>query len=147
MGAPAYVQKRSPFQKAVDRYERRQAQAKATVKKTRARMELRSRLREQVYARDKGRCRATGKPLMLHAASPYLVGHAHHIVWLGRGGQDVLENLVLIDPQIHELIHARVVNASKRIDVRGDGNGTVYFVEVNLETGKQGHEWASECPQ
>jgi hypothetical protein len=146
MGAPDYVQKRSPFQKAVARYERQQARVKATTKKTRERIEARSRLREQCFERDKGRCRATGKALRFQASNPYLVGHAHHIVWLGRGGEDTLSNLILVDPLIHELIHARVVNASRRIDVTGDGNGTVHFSEIDLETGKTTREWDSANP-
>jgi hypothetical protein len=146
MGAPAYVQKRSKFQKDVDRYERMLARVKVAAKKKRAEIQAWAALREQVFLRDRGLCRATGKPLLLHGTNPYQVGQAHHIQWRGRQGKDVLENLIWVDPLVHELIHGRIVNASRRIDVTGDGNGTVHFTEIDLETGKTIREWDSECP-
>ncbi len=51
-----------------------------------------------------GRCQVTGHD------SPLLYGvptaEAHHIVYRARGGEDVLENLVLLSPNLHRAIHA-----------------------------------------
>ncbi|MDD5320491.1 MAG: HNH endonuclease signature motif containing protein [Methylococcales bacterium] len=51
-----------------------------------------------------GRCQVTGHD------SPLLYGvptaEAHHIVYRSRGGEDVLENMVLLSPNLHRAIHS-----------------------------------------
>ena len=51
-----------------------------------------------------GRCQVTGHD------SPLLYGvptaEAHHIVYRSRGGNDVIENMVLLSPNLHRAVHA-----------------------------------------
>lgn len=57
----------------------------------------------QLYALYGGRCQVTGHD------SPLLYGvptaEAHHIVYRSRGGEDCLDNLVLVSPNLHRAIH------------------------------------------
>ena len=59
---------------------------------------------QELYKLYDGRCQVTGHD------SPLLYGvptaEAHHIVYRARGGEDVLENLVLLSPNLHRAIHA-----------------------------------------
>lgn len=52
----------------------------------------------------RGRCQVTGHD------SPLLYGvptaEAHHIVYRSRGGDDALENMVLLSPNLHRAIHS-----------------------------------------
>jgi 5-methylcytosine-specific restriction enzyme A len=51
-----------------------------------------------------GRCQLCAfSPRVVYGVS---AAHAHHIVYLSRGGNDVLNNLVLLCPNHHDVIHA-----------------------------------------
>lgn len=60
------------------------------------------RLRAQCLERDK---------VCLYSGSPFNL-QAHHIVPLGRGGSDILENLATVSAHIHDLIHKEWLNVS-----------------------------------
>lgn len=50
-----------------------------------------------------GRCQVTGwTPRDRYGHN---LCHAHHLHWLSRGGEDALENLVLVSPNLHAAIH------------------------------------------
>ena len=51
-----------------------------------------------------GRCQVTGhdSPLLYGV----LTAEAHHIIYRSRGGNDVIENMVLLSPNLHRAIHA-----------------------------------------
>lgn len=59
---------------------------------------------QELYSIYSGRCQVTGHD------SPLLYGvptaEAHHIVYRSRGGDDVLENMVLLSPNLHRAIHS-----------------------------------------
>lgn len=59
---------------------------------------------QELYDLYSGRCQVTGHD------SPLLYGvptaEAHHIVYRSRGGDDVLENMVLLSPNLHRAIHS-----------------------------------------
>jgi hypothetical protein len=96
------------------------------------------KLREQVYIRDGGICRATGKPLELWDANPYRQMHPHHIKFRSAGGEDTTANVITLDPKIHDEIHAH------RLECSGNGNGVVTFTRRNRETGAIERTWLSE---
>jgi RNA-directed DNA polymerase len=54
-----------------------------------------------------GQCLACGQPLTLEAG-----WHMHHLLWRSHGGDDAVDNLVLLHPNCHRQIHSegRVVN-------------------------------------
>lgn len=50
-----------------------------------------------------GTCQVTGwAPSGVYG---YPLCHGHHIQWLSRGGEDTLENMILISPNLHAAIH------------------------------------------
>lgn len=51
-----------------------------------------------------GRCQLCAfAPRVVYGVS---AAHAHHIVYVSRGGDDALDNLVLLCPNHHDVIHA-----------------------------------------
>jgi len=56
--------------------------------------------RISLYAAQYGRCAITGKVLLTHEI------HCHHKVPLSVGGTDAYSNLVILDEQVHQLLHA-----------------------------------------
>ncbi len=60
--------------------------------------------RHQLLKQYKGRCQITGwDPRREYGKD---LCEVHHIHWLSRGGNDELNNLVLISPNIHRMLHA-----------------------------------------
>lgn len=58
----------------------------------------------QIHELYGGRCQICGfDPLLVYRVEAC---HAHHLVYLSRGGADTLENMVLICPNHHSVIHA-----------------------------------------
>lgn len=72
----------------------------------------------------KGRCQVTGHDSPLVYGVP--TAEAHHIVYRSRGGEDSLENLVLVSPNVHRAIHA----ADAKFDYR---NLAFVFANGRLE--------------
>lgn len=66
---------------------------------------VRSRtLVRQIHEIYRGRCQICGfDPVLVYGVDAY---HAHHLVYLSRGGEDVLNNMVLLCPNHHTVIHA-----------------------------------------
>ena len=61
------------------------------------------RLTTQLQVLYGGRCQLSGwTPRKQYGHN---LCHAHHIQWLSRGGDDILENLVLVSPNLHAAIH------------------------------------------
>lgn len=59
---------------------------------------------EELHQLYKGRCQLCGfDPQLLYGVRAC---SGHHIVFLSRGGEDKLENLILICPNHHEVVHA-----------------------------------------
>ena len=56
--------------------------------------------RISLYAAQYGRCAITGKILFPHEI------HCHHKMPLSLGGTDKYNNLVILDEQVHQLLHA-----------------------------------------
>lgn len=61
-------------------------------------------LTSELHRLYKGRCQVTGHDSPLVYGVP--TAEAHHIVYRSRGGEDSLENLVLVSPNVHRAIHA-----------------------------------------
>lgn len=61
-------------------------------------------LSQQIRTMYGGRCQICGfDPLLIYQVE---VCHAHHLVYLSRGGEDSIENMVLLCPNHHAIIHA-----------------------------------------
>ena len=70
-----------------------------------------------------GRCQLTGwNPVEEYGKT---LCEAHHVHWLGRGGDDSLSNLVLLAPNIHRAIH--------RLDVQFDYVEQAFCFEDHLK--------------
>jgi hypothetical protein len=69
--------------------------------------------RHDVFVRDGGRCRALGVQVFLVAADPRQVGHVHHIKFKSAGGTDDLDNLILLSPAAHELVHQHLLDIER----------------------------------
>lgn len=60
-------------------------------------------LARQIHEIYQGRCQICGfDPLLIYHVD---VCHAHHLVYLSRGGEDTLDNIVLLCPNHHSVIH------------------------------------------
>lgn len=59
---------------------------------------------QELYGLYSGRCQVTGHD------SPLLYGvptaEAHHIIYRSRGGEDTIDNMVLLSPNLHRAIHS-----------------------------------------
>lgn len=121
----------------VAKHEDRQAKARAKRQREREADAAWRVLREQIWRRDGGVCRATGQPLELYHESPLRMTQTHHIVWRSAGGKDVSSNLISVSARIHDEIHAH------KLDVSGNGDELVTFTRRNLETGKIERSWDS----
>jgi len=66
---------------------------------------IRSRsLIRQIHELYEGRCQVCGfDPLLIYGVE---ASHAHHLVYLSRGGADTLQNMTLLCPNHHSVIHA-----------------------------------------
>jgi hypothetical protein len=82
--------------------------------------------RHDVFVRDGGRCRALGVQVFLVAADPRVVGHVHHIKFKSAGGTDDLENLILLSPAAHDLVHQHL------LDIERMPNGMVSFTRYRF---------------
>jgi len=71
------------------------------------------RLKEACIARDM---------ICLYSGIPYNL-QIHHIVPLGRGGSDIIENLVTVTAEVHARIHGELLN------VRGVAPDCLEWVE------------------
>ncbi|MCX7113929.1 MAG: HNH endonuclease signature motif containing protein [Proteobacteria bacterium] len=80
------------------------AYAKERKQQLRQSQERNRQLVKELQETYSGRCQVTGHD------SPILYGvptaEAHHIVYRSRGGEDVLENMVLLSPNLHRAIHS-----------------------------------------
>ncbi len=108
------------------------AGAKTKITKSHERNRQLSSELNRIYS---GRCQVTGHD------SPVIYGvptaEAHHIVYRSRGGEDSLENLVLVCPNVHRAIHA----ADARFDYSKlsflFGNGRVEPLVINRHLKKR----------
>ena len=101
-------------------------------------MQARQENRVLCFERDKGRCRACyTQDLRLECADPFLVAHAHHIVYRSRGGKDDLSNLCILCAICHESQH------QKRLSITGNPNGTLVFREYAKWTRELLRKWES----
>ncbi|WP_231699370.1 HNH endonuclease [Limnochorda pilosa] len=86
-------------------------------------------LARELYQLYEGRCQLCGMDPGKRLGAE--ISQAHHVVWLSRGGDDELENLVLLCPNHHRSVH--VVDAP--LDYRGPAflfpNGVREEVRIN----------------
>lgn len=76
----------------------------------------------EVDLRDKGRCR--------HCELWVGEGHRHHhhIVYRSQGGEDTMENLILLCQKCHQAVHDhRLLILSPEMEMPLDANGQVRF--------------------
>lgn len=92
------------------------SELKERVKRKSKRLSTEKNVITKVYQRDKevaeyGIRRANGKcdlctdlaPFLKSDGTPYL--EAHHVIWLSRGGEDTIENIVAVCPNCHRKLH------------------------------------------
>lgn len=88
------------FQKATNRSGDRRARERVTSSYLRAKY-----VSEYAKRRANGFCQLCGKPAPFQDkdGKPYL--EAHHVIWLGEGGTDSLDNIVALCPNCHRKMH------------------------------------------
>ncbi len=84
-------------------------------------------LRLAVFERDRGKCRACGKPLDIEAGIAANALHCHHVRHRSVGGTDTLDNLAATCATDHRLHH------DGRLTIAGDPNGTLFLVLRDLK--------------
>ncbi len=104
-----------------------------------------AKIRAQVWDRDKAVCRAYGVPLKRQHENPEIVGHCHHIRFKSQGGPDETWNEILLSPMAHERAHARY--DAIVLEVHGDADETLTFIEKQIETGQELRRWESRVPR
>lgn len=129
----------------LSRHMRTRRKKKTRDEEVRAVRERKAKIREEVYARDRGRCRAFGVPVFLRSADPLKLAHAHHVTYASAGGSDEPYNRVTLSPKAHAMIHPGPF-ATQILEVSGDGNRTVTFTLKHIETGRIERSWESVCP-
>ncbi len=127
-------QKPSKLLAASDRYlaKQKKAAAKRTLKR-KAKLDAIAAfqvVRERAYRRDGGCCRVLGIPLKLHSDNPFLVAHAHHVIYRSAGGTDDLDNILTVSLDAHRMEHEH------KIDISGHANGVITIATMQPETGK-----------
>lgn len=138
------LSKSSPLKRKERKFERVQARRDATAAEN-ARLEREAAaVRDAVWKRDKGVCRAYGVPLMRKHENPVRVGECHHIQPRSLGGPDTTCNEVLISPIAHERAHSRY--DALTLEIHGNPDETLTFVEKHTETGKELRRWESPVP-
>ena len=145
MGAPAYIPKPSKFQRDAAKWERGRARDKAKRAEELAEKKAWDALTLDAYNRDHGCSRLSWRPLEYRTQNPFTVADPHHIKWRSAGGLDVLENIVTISREEHDMIHMRG-NYKFRIEVEGNANKTLTCRKFSMETGRLVREWESPCP-
>lgn len=132
--------KPSKLDRELAKHARRQAQASHRKADARRQAAAWNKLADRVFTRDKGRCRATGAVLKRHASHPLEQAQIHHVVFRSAGGGDETSNLVTLSPLAHRAVHEH------RLDITGNGDGTVMCRERDLETGRIVRVWDSPVP-
>lgn len=93
--------------------------------------------RRALFERDKSRCRCCGREVAWEHYNPNAVGHWHHLIYKSAGGDDSLDNALLLCWRCHRLEH------DHRYRIVGTGQ-SVTITEKNLTTGKVIREWESK---
>src|SRR6185295_10091497 len=91
--------------------------------KKQAALKAEAEVRRQVYERDGHACRACGKTVVLRSDNPFLVMHAHHVVFRSQLGDDSAANKISVCLVCHDQIHTRLL----WIDSDGDAAQPVRF--------------------
>lgn len=102
-------------------------------------------VRDEVWKRERGCCRAYGVPLMRKHENPMRVGHVHHKVPRSLGGPDATWNELLLSPLAHERAHSRYDGVT--LEIHGNPDQTITFVEKHTETGQILKQWESAVPK
>lgn len=91
--------------------------AKAKRRKVNQKAAAYAKARALVWERDSGFCRVCGQDAMkLYRGIGFGFGQCHHIRYRSRGGQNNVQNLVLVCVACHDDIHARRVELSGTAD-------------------------------
>lgn len=126
---------RATFRKA----ERRHAKETARTAQERRQAREEAKVRDRVWRRDRGVCRAYGVPLKRLTTNPYEFGHCAHLEARSQGGPYTTGNLALLSPMAHERHHLRFDGIG--LEMTGEADGILTFREFNLETGETLRQW------
>lgn len=129
--------KPSKLDRIAAKQERKAEESKAKAAAQRQELDRQSAIRKACYVRDGGVCRAFGVPLKLVSDNKLELAECHHIVFRSAGGSHEMINRVTLSPKAHSMAHLH------QLIIAGDPNGTLTFVERNLETGKVLRMWES----
>lgn len=138
------ILKSSPLKRQIDKHDRKLARRAAKEAADAKAEREAAKVRAEVWDRDKGIDRAYGVPVFRAHENPALVGHSHHIVFRSHGGEDTTANEVLLSPIAHERAHARY--DAVVLEIHGNADDTLTFVEKQIETGKELRRWESPVP-
>ena len=75
-----------------------------------------TRIRLEVFRRDRWVCRACFRRMLWQHDDPRRVGHAHHVVYRSAGGSDQPSNLVTLCAACHEQEHQHLLTIEGRPD-------------------------------
>lgn len=98
------------------------------------------RIRREIYARDKGKCRVCGTPLRFQSPNLFDVIHAHHIEYASAGGSDEAHNRVALCFDCHQKEHAHI------LAIDGDPRETLRIIHLDKDTREVVREQYSPCP-
>lgn len=87
------------------------------------------RVFRQVDIRDKGRCRACGKPCSAYAITLLEKAHRHHIVYRSQLGGTTSQNIATLCPTCHSDVHAA------KLAVEGNADVALTFSRRDMDNG------------
>ena len=67
-----------------------------------------------LWVEQDGKCLVCGQPLTLEAG-----WHMHHLLWRAHGGDDHVDNLVLLHPNCHRQVHSEGLVVNKAASREG----------------------------
>jgi hypothetical protein len=137
--------KPSRFQRELAKDERRKEKARTKKQAEREADAVWAKTAYDVYVRDHGCSRASGRPLKFRSGPVATIADPHHIAWRSAGGDDSTKNLVTLSRDEHDMVHMRG-NYKFRLEVEGDANQTLTFRKYSMETGRLVREWDSPNP-
>jgi len=120
--------------KALSTRERQKRKAAAVRHAKLEKARLMDGLRLDAYKRDQGRCRVCQKPLRLYGDSVLDRAQLHHVKYLSAGGEDSIENTVILCAADHDKEHRHVISIDGNpeevltITTRDDKTGVVLDV-------------------
>ncbi len=136
--------KPSRLTRDIEKHERRQARASMKRQADKAVADAWEAKRLEIYTRDKGCSRASGRELLFKSDNPFKVADVNHIQLRSAGGPDESWNLCILSREEHDMFHGK--HHVFLLEISGDADMTLSFTKLNRETGRIVQQWMSPNP-